>query len=385
VLAFQATHFYGFTTFYREHVMDSGIAQNKTLIIAEAGVNHNGSLRRALEMVDAAAEAGADVVKFQTFKAEEVVSRHAPKAEYQTKNTDHSESQLEMAIKLELDEEAHFTLMKRCAEKGIEFMSSPFDMRSLKFLAHDLQLKCIKIGSGELTNYPFLLAVARTGKKIILSSGMSTLDEIEAALGVIAYGYMCSDTPAGDLQDFRDAFNSAEGRRLLRDRVRLLHCTTDYPSDVADVNLKATDAMRDAFGLPVGLSDHTLGITVPIAAVALGASIIEKHFTLDKTLEGPDHAASLDTEQLADMVNSIRAVELALGDGIKRPTDTEKKNLAIVRRSLTAACSITKGEIFTPENMKTKRPGTGVSAVHYWEYLGKIAGRNYKEDELIDP
>lgn len=364
--------------------MISESIQRKTIIIAEAGINHNGSLQRALDMVDVAAEAGADIIKFQTFKAEEVVSRHAPKADYQTRATGNTESQLEMAIKLELDNVAHLSLMQRCEEHGIEFLSSPFDMRSLEFLAHNLQLQCIKIGSGEITNFPFLLAVARTGKDIILSSGMSTLGEIEAALGVIAYGYTCTDTPAGNLDIFRDAFSSIAGQSALRKHVSLLHCTTEYPADVADVNLKVMDAMREAFGLPVGLSDHTLGIAVPIAAVARGAQIIEKHFTLDKNLEGPDHSASLDPEQLAAMVSSIRAVELALGSGIKYPTRAEKKNLPIVRRSLTAARTITKGERFTPENMTTKRPGTGVSAMHYWSYLGTIANRDYQEDELID-
>lgn len=364
--------------------MISGSVQKKTIIIAEAGVNHNGSLQRALDMVDVAAEAGADIIKFQTFKAEEVVSRHAPKADYQTRTTGNSESQLEMAIKLELDDAAHLSLIRRCEERGIKFLSSPFDMRSLEFLAHNLQLQCIKIGSGEITNFPFLLAAARMGKDIILSSGMSTLGEIEAALGVIAYGYTCTDIPTGNLDVFRDAFSSIEGQSALRKHVSLLHCTTEYPADVADVNLKAMDTMREAFGLPVGLSDHTLGIAIPIAAVARGALIIEKHFTLNKNLEGPDHTASLDPEQLAAMVSSIRAVETALGCGVKYPTRAEKKNLPIVRRSLTAARTIEKGEIFTPENLTTKRPGTGVSAMHYWGYLGAIADRAYQKDELIE-
>jgi N-acetylneuraminate synthase len=364
--------------------MISKTVQQKTIIIAEAGVNHNGSLQRALEMIDVAAEAGADIIKFQTFNAEQVVSRHAPKADYQTRTTGNTESQLEMARKLELDEDAHRKLMQRCRERGIEFLSSPFDMQSLQFLAHDLKLARIKIGSGEITNFPFLLAAARSGKDLILSSGMSTLGEIEAALGVIAYGYACNDTPRGKLDIFRDAYSSAEGQDALREHVGLLHCTTEYPADVADVNLKAMDTMRAAFGLPVGLSDHTLGIAIPIAAVARGARMIEKHFTLDQNLEGPDHSASLDPLQLGAMVRSIREVELALGNGIKYPTPAEKKNLPIVRRSLTAACAIAKGEVFTQENLTTKRPGTGIPAMHYWDYLGRIADRTYQEDEQIE-
>ena len=363
--------------------MTSAAVQQKTIIIAEAGVNHNGSLQRALDMVDVAAEAGADIIKFQTFRAEEVVSRHAPKADYQLRTTEIAESQLEMARKLELDDAAHLALLRRCEERGIEFLSSPFDMFSLQFLAHSLQLSRIKIGSGEISNFPLLLAAARSGKNLILSSGMSTLGEIEAALGVVAYGYTCNDIPTGNLDIFKDAFSSVEGQSALSRHVSLLHCTTEYPADVADVNLKAIDTMRNAFGLPVGLSDHTLGIAVPIAAVARGALIIEKHFTLDKSLKGPDHSASLDPEQLVAMVRSIRAIELALGNGIKCPTRLEKKNLPIVRRSLTAACRIAKGEMFTPQNLTTKRPGTGVSAMHYWSYLGMVAGRTYEEDEQI--
>lgn len=363
--------------------MKSVSDQNKVMIIAEAGVNHNGSVQRALDMVDVVAEAGADIIKFQTFKAREVVSRYAPKAEYQKKATGTAESQLEMAIKLELDAEAHLRLKQRCEKRGIGFLSSPFDLQSLVFLANELQLQCIKLGSGEITNFPFLLAVARTGKNIILSTGMSTLREIKDALGVIAYGYTCADTPVGSLDVFRAAYNSEEGQRALSEYVSLLHCTTEYPAAVTDVNLRAMDTMREAFGLPVGLSDHTLGIAVPIAAVARGALIIEKHFTMDKNLEGPDHSASLDPEQLAAMVSSIRTVELALGNSTKYPTRAEKKNLSIVRRSLTAARTIAKGESFTPENMTTKRPGTGVSAIYYWDYLGAIANRDYQEDEQI--
>lgn len=364
--------------------MFAGNTQQKAIIIAEAGVNHNGSLGRALEMVDVAAESGADIVKFQTFKAEQVVSHNAPKAEYQKRATGNLESQLEMARKLELDDAAHQALFQRCQERKIEFLSSPFDMPSLRFLAYTLNISRIKIASGEITNFPLLLAAARTRKNLILSSGMSTLGEIEAALGVIAYGLICSATPSGNMADFRDAYSSLEGQKALGEHVSLLHCTTEYPADYADVNLRMIQTMHQAFGLSVGLSDHTLGIVVPIAAVARGAAIIEKHFTLDKTLPGPDHTASLDPVQLGAMVRSIREVELSLGNEIKYPTVAEKKNLPIARRSLTAACKIARGEVFTPENVTTKRPGGGVSASYYWSYLGRTANRAYREDEQID-
>jgi N-acetylneuraminate synthase len=359
-------------------------SQLETLVVAEAGVNHNGSLDRAVEMVDVAAQAGADIVKFQTFKAERVVSRNAPKADYQRRTTASGESQLEMARKLELNTSAHRTLLERCRERGIEFLSSPFDMPSLDLLARTLDVARIKIASGEITDFPLLLAAARCGKRLILSSGMSTLGEIESALGVIAFGLVSSATPSGNSAQFREAFSSPEGQNALRERVSLLHCTTDYPADFADVNLKAMHTMQEAFGLPVGLSDHTPGIAICVAAVARGAAIIEKHFTLDKTLPGPDHAASLDPAELSAMVRSIRQVEQALGNGIKCPTSAEKRNLAIVRRSLTAARRIAAGEELTAENLTTKRPGDGVSAVSYWSYIGRAANRSYQEDEQID-
>jgi N-acetylneuraminate synthase len=357
--------------------------QQKTIIIAEAGVNHNGSLDLALKMIDVAADAGADIIKFQTFKANQVISQNAPKADYQIRNTDASESQLEMAQKLELSHDAHHSLLQHCNKRKIEFLSSPFDMQSLQFLTSDLKLDRIKIGSGEITNFPMLLGAAHSGKKMILSSGMSTLGEVEAALEVIAYGLINKGTPGDNPNIFTKAFCSSEGQEALRRNVLLLHCVTEYPSNFADVNLQVIDTMQNAFGLPVGLSDHTLGIEVPIAAVARGAVIIEKHFTLDKNLEGPDHTASLDPKELFDMVRSIRNVEQSLGDGKKYPSLAETKNMIIVRRSLTALCGITKGEKFTHNNLTTKRPGTGISATQYWNYLGKISDRNYQKDEQI--
>ena len=358
--------------------------ENKIVIIAEAGVNHNGSVERALEMVDVAAEAGADIIKFQTFNAKQVITQKTPKVDFQLRNTGKLESMLEMAQKLELNNDAHHLIMQQCKERGIEFLSSPFDLQSMRYLIDKLILSKVKIASGEITNFPLLLAAGQSKRKIILSSGMSSLGEIEAALGVIAYGLINSDLPCRNSDIFRDVFSSLEGQNALHKYVSLLHCTTEYPSNFEDVNLRAMDTMREAFGLQVGLSDHTLGITVPIAAAARGATIIEKHFTLDKNLEGPDHIASLDPSELSIMVRSIREVELSLGNKIKYPTASEKKNLPIVRRSLTAACEISQGEKFTAENLTTKRPGTGIPATKYWEFIGTKACRNYQEDEQIE-
>ncbi|MBI3999214.1 MAG: N-acetylneuraminate synthase [Candidatus Omnitrophica bacterium] len=366
----------------------------KTLIIAEAGVNHNGSLDRALEMINVAAQLGADIVKFQTFQSAQVVSSKAPKAEYQRvskqlEGAKEEESLLEMARKLELDYQAHHTMLQRAKEKQIEFLSSPFDIPSLKLLNDDLKLVRLKIASGEITNFPFLMALARSGKNLILSSGASTLGEVEAALGVLAFGLITPENfqPNGakiELDDFKSAFCSEEGQQALKKKVSLLHCTTEYPARVEDVNLRAMDTMRDAFGLPVGLSDHTVGISVPIAAVARGASIIEKHFTLDKTLPGPDHTASLNPQEFGAMVKGIREIERSLGDGIKRPTKAEIKNIPVIRRSLITVRKISKGEKFTEKNLTTKRPGTGVSAVYYWSAIGRVAARDYQKDEIVD-
>jgi N-acetylneuraminate synthase len=355
-----------------------------TLVIAEAGVNHNGSLERALEMIEVAADAGAAVVKFQTFRAEEVVSQNAPKAEYQRRTTDASESQLDMARKLELDADEHHALLRRCRERHIEFLSSPFDLPSVDLLTRSLKVNRLKIASGELTNFPLVLAAARAGTSLIVSTGMSTIGEVEEALGVIAFGATRSDEPTGNAAEFREAFGSAEGQRVLRERVSLLHCTTEYPADFADVNLRSMDTLASTFDLPVGLSDHTPGIAVAIAAVARGASIIEKHFTLDKALPGPDHTASLDPEELRSLIKSIKEVELSLGRGTKYPAAVEKQNLVIARRSLTASRRIAAGDTFTVNNLTTKRPGDGISASQYWTYLGRTAARAYDPDEMID-
>jgi N-acetylneuraminate synthase len=354
----------------------------RTLIIAEAGVNHNGSLEKALELIDAAAEAGADVVKFQTFKSEAVISRFAVKAEYQMKSTGGHESQLDMVRKLELDEAAHRVLVAHCAKRSIQFLSTPFDLPSVEFLVNELDVAKIKIPSGEITNGPLLLKAAQSGKPIILSTGMSTLGEIEMALGVLAFGYVQSDA-APCLQSFAEAYGSDTGQAALKDKVTLLHCTTEYPAPFSDINLRAMSTLGQSFGLPVGYSDHTQGISIPIAAVALGAVIIEKHFTLDRNLPGPDHKASLEPDELGQMVRSIREVDLALGFPTKRPVASEIKNKAIARKSIVAATAIRTGDVFSLLNLTTKRPGTGLSPMHLWDMLGKCANRDFSEDEVI--
>ncbi len=356
----------------------------RTLVIAEAGVNHNGSLQRALELVDAAAVSGADAVKFQTFRAGRLASRSAPKADYQRRETGAAESQLEMLRALELNEEAHRALISCCAEKGIEFLSTPFDHESLDLLARTFDLPRLKLGSGDLTNAPLLLAIARLAKPLILSTGMATLSEIEEALGILALGYTSLSDVAPSIAAFRAAYQSDVGQQALRNNVALLHCTTEYPTPSEDVNLLAMDTLRHAFGLEVGYSDHTEGIAISLAAVARGATIIEKHFTMDRNLPGPDHKASLEPEELAEMVSSIRRVEAALGDGIKRPAESERKNLVVARKSLVAARPIQAGEQFCAENIDIKRPGGGIAPIRYWESLGRQSTRAYAADEVIE-
>lgn len=330
---------------------------NKIFIIAEAGVNHNGSIEIAQKLVDVAVAAGADAVKFQTFKAEKLVCKNAQKAEYQMETTDKAESQFDMLKKLELTVDMHKQLISYCNQKGIMFLSTPFDIDSLEFLVQ-CGVDIIKIPSGEITNYPYLRAVGRTGKKVILSSGMSTLDEVREAVKV--------------LKD-----NGSK-------EIIVLHCNTEYPTPYADVNLKAMLTLRDELKIDVGYSDHTKGIEVPIAAAALGAMVIEKHFTLDKEMEGPDHKASLEPNELQEMVKAIRNIEIALGNGKKSPSESEKKNVGIVRKSIVARCNIIKGEKFTESNLTTKRPGTGISPMAWNDIIGKKAERDFKEDELIE-
>jgi len=349
-------------------------------VIAEAGVNHNGSLDMARELIDVAAAAGADAVKFQTFNAERMISRHAAKADYQKWTTGAAESQLEMLRRLELDAAAHKVLIEHARRAGITFLSTPFDAESVDLLAKEFDLPIIKISSGDITNGPLLLDIARHRKHVILSTGMSSLDEVELALGALAFGYLGRDDPSP--AKFQKAF--ADERTLLCEHVSLLHCTSEYPAPFENINLRAMDTLRAAFGLPVGLSDHSVGITIPIAAVAYGAGMIEKHFTLDRTLPGPDHRASLEPAELKTMVTGIRQVEMAIGDGIKQPTPAEQRNAVIARKSLVAGRSIRQGEVFSPDNIAIKRPGQGISPMQYWRWVGTSAQRAYAQDEILD-
>ncbi len=328
-------------------------------IIAEAGVNHNGDLALARQLIDVASEAGADMVKFQTFSADRLVATHAPKADYQIQTTDPGETQHAMIRRLELTRDMHEALIAHCRSREIGFFSTGFDPKSIDLLA-DLGLDCFKVPSGEITNLPYLRHVGRYGKPVILSTGMATLGEIEAALEVL------------------------ERAGTLRDRITVLHCNTEYPTPMADVNLRAMLTIRDAFGVAVGYSDHTPGIEVAIAAVALGATVIEKHFTLDRNLPGPDHKASLEPGELRAMVAAIRNVEQALGDGIKRASASEAKNKPVARKSLVAACAIRAGEVFSESNLAVKRPGTGVSPMRWDEAMGRKAPRDFAPDELIE-
>jgi N,N'-diacetyllegionaminate synthase len=331
----------------------------KTLIIAEAGVNHNGDLALARRLVDVAAEAGADMIKFQTFSADRLVTIHARKAYYQTQTTELGESQHAMIRRLELTREMHDALIAHCESRGIRFFSTGFDEQSIDLLA-ELGSDRFKIPSGEITNLPYLRHVGRYGKPVILSTGMATLGEIDAALTVL------------------------ERAGTARGRITVLHCNTEYPTPMGDVNLRAMLTIREAFGVAVGYSDHTLGIEVPIAAVALGASVIEKHFTLDRTLPGPDHKASLEPNELKAMVAAIRNIEQAMGDGIKRASASEAKNKPIARKSLVAARALRAGEVFSETNIAVKRPGTGLSPMRWDEVLGRKAQRDFAPDELIE-
>lgn len=354
----------------------------RVFIIAEAGVNHNGNLETAYQLVDAAVAAGADAVKFQTFKAENLVTRQGVKAEYQKTDGDPGETQLAMLKRLELKYEFHFQLLDYCRRKGIQFLSTAFDFESLDFLVGELELPVLKLPSGEITNGPFLLAHARTGKNIILSTGMATLGEVETALSVLAFGYLGADK-APSLQNFGEAYGSEAGQTLLKEKVTLLHCTSEYPTAPANVNLRAMDALAQAFSLKVGYSDHSVGLAIPIAAAARGASVIEKHFTLDKSLEGPDHKVSLEPVELKAMVAGIREIEQALGRPGKWPQHMELKNRDVVRKSLVAQYPIAKGDVFTETNVGVKRPGTGTSPMLYWDKLGQVSINDFQADDLL--
>lgn len=325
-------------------------------IIAEAGVNHNGSFELACRLVDAAKTAGVDCIKFQTFKSKNLVSHSAQKADYQ-KGTTGDGSQVDMLKKLELSYIDFLKLKEYCDKAGITFLSTPFDFDSIEFL-NSIEMPFWKIPSGEITNLPYLLALAKTGKPVVMSTGMCEMAEIEAAIRVLRE-------------------NGTKG-------IKLLHCNTEYPTPFEDVNLKAMQTMRDAFDLEVGYSDHTKGIEVPVAAVALGATVIEKHFTLDRNMEGPDHKASLEPDELAIMVQSIRHIEKALGKGDKTPSPSEKKNIAVARKSIVAKRMIKAGEELTEENITVKRPGSGISPMKWFDVIGTIAVKDFQEDELIE-
>ncbi|AMA59292.1 N-acetylneuraminate synthase [Bradyrhizobium sp. CCGE-LA001] len=353
----------------------------RTLVIAEAGVNHSGSLETALALVDAAADAGADIVKFQTFNANSLAGKSARKADYQQRTTDAAESQRAMLKRLELPHSAHPPLIARARERGIEFLSTPFDHQSLSFLL-TLGLPRIKIGSGDLTNAPLLHAIARADMPLILSTGMATLVEVEEALGVLAQGYGHNNA-SPSLAAFRAAWRDGEARRRLSERVSLLHCTTEYPCPPEDVNLAAMLTMRTAFQLPVGYSDHTDGIEISLAAVAMGATIIEKHLTLDRNAEGPDHAASLEPGDFKRMVSAIRRIEEARGDGIKTPRNSEIKNIDIARKSIVAARALKPGDVLAPEDLTCKRPGSGRPPIEYWSLIGTTVTRPHDEEDPL--
>ena len=329
----------------------------KTLIIAEAGVNHNGNFELAKQLVDKAVEGGADIVKFQTCKAENVISRYADKAEYQKVTTGEADSQLEMVRKLMLTYEEYGKLKEYCDEKGIEFLSTAFDLPSVDYL-HSIGMRRWKIPSGEITNLPLLIKIAKLGEPIIMSTGMSELSEVGDAVKVL------KENGAGE--------------------ITILHCTTEYPAPYEDVNLKAIDTMKETFGLPVGYSDHTKGLEIPVAAVARGVCVIEKHFTLDRNMEGPDHKASIEPDELKQMVDMIRHVEVAIGDGIKKVSPSELKNQDIARKSIIAKTAIKAGDVFTEENITTKRPGSGINPMKWFDLLGKTAKHDYQEDYLIE-
>ena len=334
------------------------MSANKVFIIAEAGVNHNGSIELAYKLIDIAVEAGADAVKFQTFKAENLVTKSADKADYQKQTTDESESQFEMIKKLELDFDIHKKLINYCKEKDIMFLSTPFDHESIDLL-NELQLQIFKIPSGEITNLPYLRHIGLLNKKVFLSTGMSNLQEAGDALTVL--------------------INSG----TLKENITVLHANTMYPTPMEDVNLNAMQTIHKEFGVAVGYSDHTLGIEVDIAAVAMGASIIEKHFTLDNAMEGPDHKASLEPEELKAMVSAIRNIEKALGSNEKILSPSEEVNINIARKSIVASRPVRKGELLSADNITTKRPGTGLSPMKWDEIVGTIASKDYQSDELI--
>ncbi len=355
---------------------------NKTYIIAEAGVNHNASEDLALEMITRAKEIGADAIKFQLFQAESLVTEDAEQAQYQKKAYAATKTQFQMLKELELPFAVFERLKLHAKNEKIDFIITPFDLVSLDFITQNLNLEIIKIGSGDVTNGPLLLAAARSKKKIILSTGMSTLSDIESALKVIAFGIL-TDNEEPSLKAFDEAYSHVDAEAVLKAHVSLLHCTSEYPAPVEESNLKAIDTLEASFGLRVGFSDHTPGFEISLAAVARGAAVIEKHFTLDKKLPGPDHLASLDYLEFKTMIENIRNIEKALGNGRKQPSASETKNIKIVRRSIVAKDKISIGEDFTIANLAFKRPHRGLSPMDFWSLLGTKAQKDYVKDEVI--
>lgn len=354
----------------------------EVFVIAEAGVNHNGSLSLAEKLIDVAVEAKADAVKFQTFKTELCITKTAKRADYQ-KAEGQADTQFDMVKKLEMSQDDFRYLYRYCERRGIQFLSTAFDITSLEFLAEELQQPSIKIPSGDVLNGPLLLAAARTGKQILLSTGMCNLGDIEQALGVLAFGFLEDGSVPQSHEIFKDMFSSEQGWQMLRSRVSLLHCTTEYPAPFKDVNLKAMQTLGTAFDLAVGISDHSMGIEVPIGAVALGATVVEKHFTLDRDMEGPDHKASLNPDDLASMISAIRNISISLGDGRKFPRQSEIKNIEIARKYIVAARPIKAGQVIAEGDIIAKRATKGISPIFYWDILGSTSDRDYMIDDVI--
>lgn len=354
---------------------------DSTFIIAEAGVNHNGDFDLAKKLIDVAADSNVDAVKFQTFRVESLVTENAPKATYQKISTSEQESQRQMLEALEISFPLQFKLMKYAESRGILFLSTPFDPASLDFLLNDIKLETIKIGSGDLTNGPLLLNVARSRRDVILSTGMASLSEIEDALAVLAFGFVAGKDAKPNKRAFNDAYVSPDGQKLLQSKVSLMHCTSEYPCPFNEINLKAITTLKLAFGLDVGYSDHSQGIHVCLAAVAMGAQIIEKHFTLDKNMKGPDHKSSIEPYELGLLVKQVRDIEAAKGQGVKIPQPSEIANRQVSRKSLVVTDETCAGDIL---ELSSIRAGEGVSPMEYWKYNNTPAKKNFKKGELFD-
>ena len=351
----------------------------KVYIIAEVGVNHNGQLDLAMKLIDVAKECGADAVKFQTFRAESLVTAYAEKADYQKANDTGSINQLEMLKKLEISFADHFKLKEYCEKRGIDFMSSAFDFECLRFLIHELKLQTMKVPSGETANYPFIYELAKSQVKAVVSTGMFEMNEIRTALAVMALGYQNKPMDIKKLEQI----STEEMSQVLKDKISLLHCTTAYPCKPEDANIRVLETFKSTFKVPVGYSDHTEGFAASMAAVSFGATVIEKHITLDRNMEGPDHKASLDPIQFKQYVQFIRETEKVLGSPEKKPTEEELKNRVFARKSVVAKRPIRAGEVFSEENVDLKRPGNGLSPLCYWGMMGKKAVRDLKKDEMI--